>query len=99
MQQLSSMQQDQERAQYEAENANKEAHNYREDVSFLTKEQNRLQDEITMEREEKLIAQDQLRKVEHDYQELLNNGYMKDETVKRELDSLRSLREINAREI
>lgn len=99
MMQLQDMQQHQDKAQYEADTANKDAHGLREDVSFLTKEQNRLQEELNIERDEKHFATDKLRKIEHDYSELLNSGNFKDETMRRELESLRSLREINAREI
>jgi len=38
-QQLSSLKVQEERAYADAENANKEMHNYRDDLSFLTKEQ------------------------------------------------------------
>ena len=89
------MKQDEERAYNEAQTANENANNYREDLSFLTKEQTRLTNELQYERDQKVKLQDQLQKIEHDHNEVLNSGYMKDEALKRELESLRSLREIN----
>ena len=44
-------------------------------------------------------ASDNLRRVEMEYQNFRDNGHLRDETVRRELESLRSLKEINGRDI
>jgi hypothetical protein len=53
-QQMQHLKQGEERAYNEAQEATRSATNYREDLSFLTKEQSRLNNEITYERELKL---------------------------------------------
>ena len=87
------MKQNEERAYKEAQSANQTAANYREDLSFLNKEQARLTEELEYEKEQKLKTQDQLHKVELDYQNVLNSA--NDQSLRREVDSLRGLREIN----
>ena len=73
----------------EAQNANANANNYREDLSFLTKEQARLNDELRHEREERILAQDRLRIVELEFQNFRDNGHLSDDFVRKELENLR----------
>ena len=83
----------------EAQAANQSASNYREDISYLTKEQNRLVEELRLEQEKNASANDRYRRLELEFQEFRENGHVRDETVRRELESLRSLKELNHRDI
>ena len=83
----------------EAQNANANANNYREDLSFLTKEQARLNDELRHEREERILAQDRLRIVELEFQNFRDNGHLSDDFVRKELENLRITKDSNQSEI
>ena len=83
----------------EAQNANANANNYREDLSFLTKEQARLNDELRHEREERILAQDRLRIIELEFQNFRDNGHLSDDFVRKELENLRITKDSNQSEI
>jgi chromosome segregation ATPase len=65
--QLDRARSDEDRAHGAADQANGQAVNFREDVSFLTKEQQRLNEELRIAQASKTDVEDQLRRVQVEF--------------------------------
>ena len=68
-------------------------------MSFLTKEQQRLNDELRNALNDKGLLQDQLNRAEVEIQDLKNNVHQRTETNLRELESLRNIKDLNSRDL